>query len=76
MVAPTNPPMAMQSTAVAAPDTAPAPDTGFQMPVLIAGGLLAAAVLLVIWLVTRSRRPRGSLISSSMQDDLRLPPKK
>jgi hypothetical protein len=52
------------------------PDTGFQKLLIIGGGLLVAALVLVIWLVTRSRQPRGSLITSSMQDDPRQPPRK
>ena len=76
VITPTNPPMATNATAVAAnaPDTPP--DAGFQKLILIAGGLLVAALMLVIWLATRFRRPHGSLISSSMQDDPRLPPRK
>jgi len=39
----------------------------------IGGGALAA-VGLTGWLVIRARRPRSSLITSSMQNDTRLPP--
>jgi hypothetical protein len=76
VVVPAKPPAATNSPAVASagPDTSN--DAGFQKLIFIAGGLLVAAVVLVIWLVTRSRQPRGSLITSSMQDDPRLPPRK
>jgi hypothetical protein len=76
VVIPAKPAAATNSTAVASagPDTSN--DAGFQKLIFIAGGLLVAAVALVIWLVTRSRQPRGSLITSSMQDDPRLPPRK
>jgi hypothetical protein len=43
---------------------------------LLGGGLLVCAVGLVIWLTRRSQVPRGSLITTSMQDDPRLPPRK
>lgn len=45
-------------------------------PAIIGGGLLVVAVSVVVWLSVRTRRPRGSLITTSMQDDLRLPPRK
>jgi hypothetical protein len=78
IVAATNPPTATNSTAIAttAADTETPSDTGFQKLIFISSGLLVVALGLVVWLVTRSRRPRGSLISSSMQDDPRLPPRK
>ena len=86
MAAPTNPPTAMSSpaslptvsnsTAAATPAVDTSSDTGFQRLIFIGSGLLVAALGLVVWLATRSRRPRGSLITSSMQDDSRLPPRK
>jgi hypothetical protein len=86
VAAPTNPPIAMSSpanlptasnsTAAATPAVDTSSDTGFQRLILIGCGLLVAALGLVVWLATRSRRPRGSLITSSMQDDPRLPPRK
>ena len=78
IVAATNPPGLTNVTAVITPmtDTGAAADTGFQKLVILGSGLLAVALGLVIWLVKRSRRPRGSLITSSMQDDPRLPPRK
>jgi hypothetical protein len=51
-------------------------DTGTWLPLILGGGLAVAAVLLVIALVFRGRRPQGSLITSSMRDDPRLPPRK
>jgi len=51
-------------------------DRGYLWPLTLAGGALAAAAGLVIWLVARTRRPRGSLITSSMLDDPHLPPRK
>jgi len=55
--------------------TAP-PDVGYLVPLVLAGVALLAAIGLVVGLVVRARRPRGSLISSSMQDDSRQPPRK
>ena len=68
--------MMTNSTAIAAATEDTASDSGFKNLILISGGLLVAAVGLVVWLMTRSRGPRGSLITSSMQDDPRLPPRK
>jgi hypothetical protein len=75
-VAPTNPPTVSTSNTVAhlAADTSS--DNGFQRLIFIGSGLLVAALGLAVWLTTRFRRPRGSLITSSMQDDSRLPPRK
>ena len=72
----TNPPASTNLTAVAAPAADAPADTGSQRLLFIGGGLLVAALGLVVWLATRSRRPHGSLISSSMQDDRRTPPRK
>ena len=59
----------------ATPKTAPATgkaDASSRMLVWLGVGLLAAAVVLIVLLVARpGRRPQGSLISSSMQDDPR-----
>jgi hypothetical protein len=73
-----NPPVAPPAKAVAvAPENNPvASDAGILEPLLIGGGALAVAAGLVIWLVVRARRPRGSLITSSMHNDPRLPPRK
>jgi hypothetical protein len=72
----------------AAPETAPATnsaatatetsstDTGYVWPLVIAGAAIALAIVIVLWLVMRGRRPQGSLITSSMADDPRLPPRK
>lgn len=73
---PTSPPAALHSNAAATTAEETASDTGTQWPMLLGGGLLAAAIALVAWLALRARRPRGSLITSSMQDDPRLPPRK
>jgi len=64
------------SGSLAAVPGAAAPDTGYLWPLVIAGIALLAAVVIVFWLVMRGRRPQGSLITSSMQDDPRLPPRK
>jgi hypothetical protein len=72
----TNPPAAPQSNAAVAAAEETSSDTGTQWPLLLGGGLLVAAAGLVIWLVARARRPRGSLITSSLQGDPRRPPRK
>jgi hypothetical protein len=64
-----NPPAAPVSNIVAEVSGNPPPDAGSRWPMIIAVGSLAVAVALIGWLVKRSRRPRGSLITSSMQDD-------
>ena len=71
----TNPPATTNAAAVAIPAADTAPDSGFKNLILISGAMLAVALGLVIWLALRARRPRGSLITSSMQDDSRLPPR-
>jgi len=76
IVTPTNPPAASPSNTLAAATDETDADSGSRWPMMLGGGLLAAAIALVAWLVVRARRPRGSLITSSMQDDLRLPPRK
>lgn len=77
IVAPAGPPSASNLNAVATAAVDTSSDTGFQRLIFIGGGLLVAALVLVVWLLaTRARRPRGSLISRSMQDDPRLPPRK
>jgi hypothetical protein len=62
------------ATAAVVADTPP--DSGFQKLIFISSGLLVVALGLVVWLATRSRRPRGSLITSTMQNDPRQPPRK
>jgi hypothetical protein len=53
------------------------PDHGARTLNFISAGLFAAAVGLTIYLWARAgRRPRGSLITSSMQNDPRPPPRK
>ena len=59
----------------AAPENQPA-GAGYLRPLAIGGGAVAVAAALTIWLVARARRPRSSLITSSMQNDLRGPPRK
>lgn len=76
VVAPSNPPAASNSSKLATAAVDTATDTGFQKLIYISSGLLVTALGLVVWLATRPRHPRGSLISSSMQDDPRLPPRK
>jgi hypothetical protein len=76
LVAPTNPPSASNPATAATVAADTSSDAGFQRLIFIGSGLLVAALVLVVWLAVRSRRPRGSLISSSMQDDPRLPPRK
>ncbi len=56
-------------------ETAP-PDAGYLVPLVLAGVALLAAIGLVVGVVVRARRPHGSLISSSMHDDSRQPPRK
>ena len=66
-----------EAETVALPKTAPATDAGkadssSRMLVWLGAGLLAAAMVLIVLLGARpGRRPQGSLISSSMQDDPR-----
>lgn len=64
------------SNTVAAAAEKPPMDTGYLVPLAIGGGALVIALGLVIWVATRTRRPHSSLITSSMQDDPRLPPRK
>ncbi len=59
----------------AAAENQPA-DTGYLRALAIGGGAVVAVAALVIWLVARARRPHSSLITSSMQDDQRRPPRK
>jgi hypothetical protein len=61
------------SNAAAASNDGPSPDTAWQKPLFIGLGALAVAGSLTGWLVARARRPRGSLITSSMRDDIRTP---
>jgi len=71
--APTAPPP--PKPANAGPEHSPG-DNGYLWPLAVGGGALAVAGGLAAWLVIRTRRPRGSLITSSMQNDLNLPPRK
>ena len=52
-----------------------AAEGGFPWLWVVGGGAVAAAAL-VIWLAARARRPRSSLITSTMRDDPRWPPRK
>lgn len=74
----TNRPPAPPSNTVTASagETETGSDTGSRWPLVLGGGLLVAAAGLGIWLSARARRPRGSLITSSLRDDPRLPPRK
>lgn len=49
---------------------------GFLLPLVLGGVALAAAIALVSWLMIRSRRPHGSLITRSMLDEPPRPPRK
>jgi hypothetical protein len=49
---------------------------GYLRPLAIASGAVAIALGLAGWLAMRARRPHSSLITSSMQDDRRQPPRK
>jgi hypothetical protein len=72
----TPPPAEPAATAVGAAKTEPTPpDTGYFVPLVLGGGALIVAIALVVGFVVRARRPRGSLITSSMQDDPRRPPR-
>ena len=76
-IATNRPPAPPSNTvAVSAGKTETASDTGSRWPLVLGGGLLMAAAGLVTWLAVRTRRPRGSLITSSLRDDPRLPPRK
>ena len=72
-VAPTN----VTSTNAAPATMAEDADHGGQVLKYVGVGLFTAAAGLVVFLwVCAVRRPRGSLITSSMQNDPRLPPRK
>lgn len=65
------------------PAPAPAPSASQRAPGsgnvwLLASGAaaLVLAAVIILSLIVRSRRPHGSLITSSMQDDPHLPPRK
>jgi len=75
-VTPAAPPTATPSNSAAPAVDNSSSDAGSLLPWIIGGGSLAVAALVVVWLMTRGRQPRGSLITSSMQDDPRLPPRK
>jgi hypothetical protein len=76
LAGPVNPPVVPESRpAGALAENAPN-DRGYVWSLTIGGGALVAAAALVMWLVARSRRPRGSLITRSLQEDPLLPPRK
>jgi hypothetical protein len=50
------------------------PDKSLRGGLIAGGAALLLAVVIVSWLALRGRRPQGSLITSSMHDDPRLPP--
>ena len=68
-----NPPAALASNSAGATEVLP--EASSRWPLFVGGGALVAAVGLAVWLAARARRPRGSLITSSMLDD-HLPPRK
>ena len=71
----TNPPAPTAPAVKAtAPETPPAADNSTKSLLAIGGAAILAAVVLVIILAVRSRRQRGSLITSSMNLP-RTPPK-
>jgi hypothetical protein len=75
-VAPASEPNGAPSNPVtAAAETVPT-NNNYVWAWLLGGGALAVAAVLVLVIVTRTRRPHGSLISSSMQNDPRLPPRR
>jgi len=60
-----------------APAAAPVQDKATPVLIFIGGGFLVVAVALVVFLFARVRRkPQGSLITSSMQDDKHPPERK
>ena len=73
------PPVVVVTNVVAVTNIMTAPvseDRDTKILTYIGGGLLAAAVALVVFLATRRSAPRGSLITSSMHGDPRPPEKK
>jgi hypothetical protein len=76
-VAPANAQNTLFSNPVAGPAEDESKPSGSSPDLLwfLGGGALAAAAALGLWLVVRARRPRGSLITSSMQNDP-LPPRR
>jgi hypothetical protein len=64
------------SNMVAAAPEAGSAETGKLWPWLVGGGLFAAAAGLGVWLLVRARRPQASLITRSLQNDPRPPPRK
>ena len=69
-------PSVVQTNAVTA--VAASTDTGFGYKVALFLGLgaLASALVIVVRIIARTRRPGSSLITSSMHDDLHQPPQK
>lgn len=76
VAAPTNPPPAPVSNVFSAMSEDNASDKESNLPVIVGGAAIAASASVVGWLLVRARRPRGSLITSSMQNDTLLPPRK
>ena len=62
--------------ATATADNNPSPDNRMRRGLLAGGGALLAAGVIAVWLGLRGRRSQGSLITRSMQNDPRLPPRK
>ena len=73
--APGSTPVAPETKPASPAAGSPPADASYVWPLTIGGGALAVAGALVAWLVVRARRPRGSLITSSMLNDPR-PPRK
>ena len=76
VAAPVTPPPALEAKPVEAVVETGSSGRGFLIPLAVGGVALVGAAALVTWLMLRSRRPTGSLITSSLQNDPRLPPRK
>ena len=63
------------NTVVAAAEEVQA-DSLMRWPIVVAVGLLVIAAGLIGWLIAHARRPRGSLITTSLQNDPNLPRRK
>lgn len=76
-VAPANPKAAPLSNPAVTVAMSTPTDIAYLWPLILGGGLLvAAAAALGTWFFMRAKQPQGSLITSSMQSDPRLPPAK